>query len=619
MKKAIKRLMLVVVFVLTFGLIGCGSTLRTDLSISDNFAGSRTMDVSIEKETLDEYAPKGDFSAFANETLGKVPECMEFSYEKTKNEYIFHFVMSFTSLEEYETQVEEILGKDVQVQYVYSKSPFTREISLKEDFSSEELLTWFRNFLVEKEYIEKEDVPYVFTKIENDIHINGKKYECDENRIKVIDKSYLPIKAIKVFSDLDVENETIARKIEIVFDKYNLNGNKEIVEAYLNSVIPEGAVGEWQEVEGGEKFVLLIPYCSEEELSAAMKTFCASDTSEVKLVFAGEEEKKQATTQTENWDKTVSDNLGTQKKVDSQKYVQPFGFETVLEETLDLSAFSCNGKGEITSDYYISATNGKPQSKLYYSNGVEVYGWDYLDETYTEYYFVETSFMPKYKVESNVNKYYVPSSIQMNTTVKSEEKVTREFVFIFDKEIEKNTLEKILQKADSLFEEHKDVIKISAKTKSNKTYITWKISGDVVSVDALCTEVFGRGYSQISYYCQDRVAFNRQYDYKEIIDLRPIFDWEYKGNVDYTLKMTGKVNKQNSVITGDGITKAKISGKKVSYLSDSLGYVNAHVVGTTVSKPILYGIIILGTSCLRVLLAVFVCARKKEKNKKKRV
>ena len=620
MKKAIKRLMFMAVFLLTFGLMGCGSTLKTDLSISDNFAGTRTMEVSIDKETFDEYAEeyvsKDGFLTLAKETTEKVPECMKFSYEETKNKYIFCFVMSFTSLEEYKQQVADVLGKKIEVSFVYSKSPFTREITVNENFSSEELLSWFRNLLVEKEYLEKEDVPYVFTTIENDIYVNGKKYECDENRINITQKIFVPIEEINVFSDIDVENEKIARKIELVFSNYNLTGNKETIEEYLTSVTPTGSTGEWQTIEDGEKFVLLIPYSSEEELSLAMQTFCASSDNTVELVLAGDEEKEDTTSNSKKWDEAV---VGTQKKVDSQQYVQPFGFETGLSEKLDLSVFVCNGRGEIASSYYISAKNGKPSSKLYYPNEQEVYGWDYIDNEYPEYYYVETSWIPKYQVESNVNKYYVPESIKLNTTVKAGDKVTREFVFVFDQEIEKNTLNRIEQKLEGLFEDSKDLIKVSVKKRNKKTNIVWKISGDIKEVDEFCQNIFGSGYSLIYYYCQDRFVLNRQYDYQEIIDFRPIFDWEYKGNVDYSLKMTGKVNKDNSIVMGIADSTEKVSGKKLSCLSDQTGYLNIQAVGTTVNKPLAYGICILVVTILQASFAVtvYVGSKRANKNKKK--
>ena len=101
MKRVMKRLFLVAVFVMLFGLMGCGTTLTTNMSVSDNFAGSRTMDVSIDKTTFDENAPEDGFKQLAAETAENTPSCIKFSYEEKKTEYVFHFVMSFTSKEEY--------------------------------------------------------------------------------------------------------------------------------------------------------------------------------------------------------------------------------------------------------------------------------------------------------------------------------------------------------------------------------------------------------------------------------------------------------------------------------------------------------------------------------------
>ena len=619
MKRAIKRLLVLAVFVLTFGLAGCGATLTTDLTVSDNFAGSRTMEVSIDKDTFDEYAPIGSFATLASEIRENVPQCMVFNYEEKDGQYVFHFVMSFTSKEDYEAQVSSVLGKKHEIEFVYSKSPFTKGISLQEDFTSEELLAWFKDYLVSTEYLDEDDAPFVFSTVKNNAYINGTKYECNKSFISVSQKTYIPIEEMNIFTDIDVENEKIARKIELVFADYIIKANREVVEEYLNLVTPGGCAGEWQVIDDYEKFVLVIPSCSEEEMTVAMKTFCNSEISDVKMVLVAEEEQQPSEEEkisySEMWDEQVLGNLETTKKIDSKKYVQPFGFETTIVENLDLSAFACDSWGEIESSYYISAKNGKPESMIYYPNDEESYGWDYIDEKHPEYYYVETAWMPRYQIVSNVDKYFVPSSVLMNTTIKSSDKMVREFVFEFDKQFDKNVLKKIEQKSDMLFEEHKELIDVSMKNRKKNTSITWKISGDIEEVDAFCEEVFGMGYSNVSYYCQDRFVLNRQYDYKEVIDFRPIFDWEYSGNVDYTLKMTGKVNKESTAVTGGLGAAASIGGKKVNYLSTESGYLDARVTGTTVNRVLAYLINLLVLNGVRTVFAVFVLVCNKRPKK----
>ena len=622
MKKTVKRLLLLAVFVLMFGMAGCGSTLTTNLSVSDNFAGSRTMDISIDKDTFDEYAPAGGFKELALKTKEKAPECMQFTYEEKDGDYVFHFVMSFTSKEEYEQQVSAVLGKEYDVEFVYSKSPFSNEVSLQEDFSSEDLLLWFKEYLIETEYVEKEDAPYIFKTVKNVITVNGTKYDCKKNCLSLSKKSYIPIEEMNIFTDIDTENEKIARKIEIIFDDYVLSTNREVIEKYLISVTPEGSMGEWKTEEDYEKFILVIPSSTEEEMTAAMQTFCSSENSEVKLSLFGEEEeetldeKEEEPSYSDVWDEQVLGDIGSKKKTDSQVYVQPFGFETTISENLDLNAFVCDSWGEIESSYYISIKNGKPESMVYYPGEKESYGWDYIEAEYPDYYYIENSWMPTYQVVSNVNKYYVPSSVKMNTTVKSADKMVREFVFVFDEQFEKSVVKKLEQKLDTLFKEHKDFVDFSIKNKKQNTSITWKISGDIDKVDALCEEIFGIGYSDISYYCQDRFILNRQYNYKEIIDLRPIFDWEYSGNIDYTLKMTGKVNEENTLVTGGLGAAADISGKKVSYLCTESGYLDARVMGSTVNKTLVTIIALFVVLGLKTAFAVVVFVYGKGKHTK---
>ncbi len=623
MKKALKRLLILAVFMMTFGLVGCGATLTTNLSISDNFAGSRTMDVSIDKESFDENAPEGGFSALAMELEESVPTCMKFSYEETKTEYVCHFVMSFTSKEDYESQIASLLGERQEVEFVYSKSPFSGGVVLKENFAAEDVMGWFRDYLEKKEYVDEEDKLRVFGTVNNEININGTQYKCNKGCLSVSQKSYIPIVEMNIFTDIDAANEKIARKIELVFDDYVIRANRETIESYLISVTPKGSVGEWKTVDKHEKFVLVIPACSEEEMTQAMKIFCSSENSEVKLHMEGEEtfgETSQTDGQSDTsyssmWDEQILGELSSHKKKDSTSYVQPFGFDTTLLENLDLNAFVCNSWGEINSSYYISAKNGKPKSKVYFAGEEEDYGWDYIKEEYPDYYYIESVWMPNYQVLSNVNRYYVPDNVKIDSTVKSQDKIVRKFVFLFDTQFEKNVEEKIEAKMDSLFEEHKDLIDVSIKNKKNNPRIIWKISGDIGEVDALCEEIFGMGYSNVSYYCQDDFSLNRQYDYKETIDLRPIFDWEFSGNIDYSLKMTGKVNEEATSVSGGLGAPADISGKKISYLSAESGYLDARVLGTSANKLLVYMIIVLVVNVLRFGFAMTIleCSNRRSK------
>lgn len=597
MKKIFKRIILMAVLVFVFGLFGCGSTLTTELEISDNFAGTRTMDVSISKTDFDEYVTNGNFQVIAEDTKTNTPECMQFSYEETEDgNYIFHFVMPFTSKEDYETKVASVLGTGYTVDFSVSKSPFAQGVTLTEDFSSSDLLKWFKEYLIANGYVEEADAAYIFEYTDNIVTINGKEFDSYSDKLQVSEKTYVDISDLNIFTDIDAANGTISRKIEILFDSSVLTNNRPAVETYLTKVTPEGCEGEWSVTEDGyEKFTLVTTSCTPAEMTQIMKTFCGSEECSVELAAAGENEEESegeiSISFSDVWDQEVLGADSTEEQVDSEIFVQPFGYESVLEENLDLSNFICDSWGEIDSNYYISQKNGKPDSIVITPEGEEIYGWDYVDSTYTDYYYIESQWRPVYQVVSTLHKYYVPVSTEVNTIVKSEDKITREFVFKFAEPFDEAVVEKIESKMDSLFDRYEDILSVEIKNNKKDTRIIWEFKGTVAEVDAVCDEIFGMGYSHINYYGQDRFSLKQQFNYTESIDLGAIFAWEYNGNIDYSLEAPGKINKEYSSITGGISSGAEFKGKKATYLASESGYMYANIDGAK-TNILMIGIIV---------------------------
>lgn len=631
MNKIQKSFLRMAVFFLMLLLTGCGSTLSTELSISDNFSGTREMEVSISKADFEEYVSGGDFETIAEDTKVNTPECMEFSYEETEEEnYVFRFLMSFGSKEEYESQIASILGNGYTVEFLANKSPFAKGVSLKEDFSSGDLLSFLKEYLVAGKYIKEEAAPYVFEYTKNSVTVNGKTYISQNDKLNVSEKTYVEILRINLFTDIDAVNEKIARKIEVVFESKTLAKSREEVESYLQKITPDGCRGEWSKTEDGlEIYTVVTPACTQEEMTYVMQTFCESSSSSLTLKShetsdeqtdeKKEDEKKQedlSISFSDVWDTefiTGEENKGAK---DSKDYVQPFGYDSILDETLDLKNFVCDSWGEIDSYYYISTKNGKPESMIYTPDGEEIYGWDYIDSSYPDYYYVETQWRPEFRLTSQVNKCFVPSSVELSTTVKSEKKVTREFVFYFNSPFEEPVAEKIIKKMDSLFEGKEDLITVTLKNGKKDAKITWKIKGSADETDRLCDEIFGTGYSNLKYYEQGDFVWKKGYEFAETLDLGAIFDWEYAGKIDYTLKMPGKIEKENASVSGGVGSVARIDGKCADYLSTESGYLNVRLCGSRTNSVMAVLIIVIICTVIAVIggIFVFVIGRKKKKH-----
>lgn len=628
MKKIFRYFLITLLLAFAFCLSGCGTTLTTKMEMSSNFAGSRKMDLEVDlgeldEERLDKYAPDGDFSDMIEKMKGAMPEHMSVTYEETKKDtYVFHFVLPFTSKEDYMQKVEDILGYEITCDFDCNMTPFAEGINMQENFTSKELMKWLPEYLEKIGCITSDESKRMFKTTSNTLTINGVANPISTEYMYLQKRSYIEIDSINIFTDIDAKEAKIARKIELIFNQNILNQNRDKVEKYLSSVTPKDCLSEWQTMEGKkEKFVLLIPPCTPDEMEQVMRTFCASEVNDVQLIIAGEavgtEDKEQdevqpeqSTSYSEMWDQAVLGDLQVENKVQTKDYTQPFSYETIIREQLDLSSFVCNSWGEVETAYYISAKNGKPESMIYYPNGEENYGWDYVAEEFPEYYYVENEWRPIYKVVSTVNKAYVPDSTDMTTRIKSESNMTREFVFKFDEPFEDIALKHIKTRLNSLFSEHKKNLTYEVNNKKKSSTITLKFKGSVKTVDALCELVFGQGYSNISYSCQDNHEVTRQYNFSESIDLGKIFDWKYSGNIDYTAKLPGKINKSYTNIYGGVNSKADISGKKLNYISTESGYVNANVLGTKTDAATVFFIIIVVLSVLAGIgVIVFVVLR----------
>lgn len=66
-----------------------------------------------------------------------------------------------------------------------SKSPFAQGVSLTEDFSSADLLQWFKDYLVANSYVKADESAYIFEYTDNTVTINGKEYNSYGDKLQV--------------------------------------------------------------------------------------------------------------------------------------------------------------------------------------------------------------------------------------------------------------------------------------------------------------------------------------------------------------------------------------------------------------------------------------------------
>lgn len=139
--------------VLLLMLCGCDSgVVNTVMTLDEGFSGTRVMQFDINKSDLGGFVG-GLFGAptvsSIIETLEEnCPDEMMFEYEMDGSDAHCSFTISFSNQDEYERKIAAMIDRAPVVEYVGpSDSLFTSGITLREDFSSADILRWASDVL----------------------------------------------------------------------------------------------------------------------------------------------------------------------------------------------------------------------------------------------------------------------------------------------------------------------------------------------------------------------------------------------------------------------------------------------------------------------------------------
>ncbi|MDD6396136.1 MAG: hypothetical protein PUB37_08190 [Firmicutes bacterium] len=229
-------------------LTGCG--MQTDMKISDEFAGERTIvcDKLSDSALMFSSAKVTDVT----ESLQKnCPAGMEFSCKYTsdkKTEAVYTFKIKFTDIEDYKSKVAAILGRTPKVEFVY-QSPeeqlFKSGFSLSEDFNSTDLLVWVKSALKKDLNISQDLSSFTDTV---SVTMNGTKYDNQNlmsSRIKIDTVAAYKLDNVAIsttrYGDDDYEREIILSMPQKTVETLG----KDNISKFLQSAAAEGMSCKW--------------------------------------------------------------------------------------------------------------------------------------------------------------------------------------------------------------------------------------------------------------------------------------------------------------------------------------------------------------------------------------
>lgn len=259
MKNKLKYLICLLALIL---LSACGGVVKTDMSFDDSFSGSRVMTYTISNADYTSYVQKD--LATVESTLKELcpPDIEITSLNQDENNIVATFTINFTSKDEYEEKIGNILkavGSDIipKVTFLRSNTAFAKGVAYQENFGSDDLLKWMSDGIIQNNYITSSYETYIFSSDYISLHINGDEYAKDSTMsiIDVNSAKYLPINSVD-FNTVINKDSTVDRTIEVNIPDSTYKEAKDDIDQFMSKRVGNIGSGKWVEKDGSHIFTI---------------------------------------------------------------------------------------------------------------------------------------------------------------------------------------------------------------------------------------------------------------------------------------------------------------------------------------------------------------------------
>ena len=461
--RKMKKSIIVLLGVLMLMLIGCGngSTVNTTLNIESNLAGNRNMQVVISQSTFNEYF-SGSQDDLNSLITTDCPTGMTWTTETVDSNYVYNFVVDFTSVEDYTSKITDILGEEPIIEITCPDSVWVSGVYVSESFSSTDLLKWLSEAVV--------NVGLVSSSYASDIFVTGDTkvvYAGEENTTSsqiYLDKiDYEEISAINIVTDV-LEVGTYNRKVEFVVPEASMSSRGDAIREYMNGITPAGAECIENTSEGMTNFTVSGTQLNSDTITSFMKTVFGNDNYRMEI-------------------ENVDDNFS------------PFVFNDYFVECIKLNNYVVGGlstkcryivQDSDVYDTYLASNMDNLQSALTSGDEIGYSGYSILTDTY--YYGSDES---ELDFPVLVQKQYNAFDLSISTARTHSGDWNRETVISFEVIPTEIEIETIMSKLNSLVQVGMDEATMTEESSENSeeekvecaaTTISNNIAGDVWKV-----------------------------------------------------------------------------------------------------------------------------------------
>ena len=348
-------------------LSACGGVVKTDMSFDDSFSGSRVMTYTISNADYTSYVQK-DLATVESVLKELCPPDIEItSVNQDKSNIVATFTINFTSKDEYEEKIGNILKtvcSDIVPKAIFlrSNTAFAKRVVYQENFGSDDLLEWMSDGIVKNNYITSSYETYIFSSDYISLHISGNEYAKDV-KMSIIDvksAKYLPINSVD-FNTVINKDSTVDRTIEVNIPNSTYKEAKDDIDRFMLKRVGNIGSGKWVEKDGSHIFTI------------DGKALSLEDCKQMTETFTGKKENSGFPVEDESTDASESGSQGDKAKDDIDDTIDRkhlFSKNIFINENINLEDYISNGDKTVRFNYYVNPQNN--------------YGGDVIDASGTE-------------------------------------------------------------------------------------------------------------------------------------------------------------------------------------------------------------------------------------------
>lgn len=557
----------------TFILSACNffeSTATTYMNINDNGSGTRVITCSTTINDLNKKIDGGE-QAFDEFLCQNCPQ--QFTYDKsnTASNITYNFYLSFGNAEDYSNKVNSLILKNPELVFNTPDNVFVKGISLKENFTSEDLMNWLNNGLYQAGIMQAGD--YLWKYEDNYITYEDQVFSTDKN-LEAMYMDYLPIDKIKIDTTLYDEQGALERQVSFYIsnDVSEKLGNS--IDEFMNTLVPEIATSQWSTVNNDRIFTVSFSANNEEELEQYMNQILDNNQSYAK----------------------ISVNSPT-----------VFSSTNDFTENLNFSSFPSNKDGKTFVEYNFKMNT---EQGIQYAKSYENSDWIDSNENLKDNVFSLSKDTDMLCVSLTEGVEFPVESVDIDTKILASGNIQKDIDIDFKYDENNTELTKAKEFFDSLKLEF-----ISTSTHDNHCIIS--IGGSESEVNIAQNELFGEGNS-ISIKKTNNFSLYNQNSVVDKINLSKFLgEIGYSGQIGYTLTVPIELDSYTTQENNSSeISSYKADSKQIYTVLPSTGITkitsNASTINGTFVLSMTLIILVLVALLILIIYLIIKNTRKDE-------